>query len=389
MGTNFDLIFAGGGLAASLAAYRLAQVRPELKIAIAEKDQSLGGNHTWCFHGTDVSPQQLEWLSPFITTRWEAGQDVCFPQRQRTLTTPYYSATSDQLAQVMAATPITHLTGTEAVALEPSRLTLANQQSLTGTVLDARGAAPSPHMNIAFQKFLGLELRFAEPHGLTRPIIMDATVPQTDGYRFVYVLPFNDDTALIEDTYYADGEDFSREELRAGIHRYAGSQGWSIAETIREEEGVLPIVLEGDMDAYWQEQAAGPAPVGLRAALFHPVTGYSLPEAAALADVIAEQADLSPESLAQTIEHHAKSRWHAHRFSRLLNRMLFRAAEPALRYVVLQRFYGLPQPLIERFYAGQSTTGDRLRILAGKPPVPILRALKVLAPNVRRKEHEA
>jgi lycopene beta-cyclase len=45
---------------------------------------------------------------------------------------------------------------------------------------------------------------------------------------------------------------------------------------------------------------------------------------------------------------------------------------------VLQRFYRLRSALIGRFYAGQSTLSDKLRILSGKPPVPLGRALKVL-----------
>jgi len=55
--------------------------------------------------------------------------------------------------------------------------------------------------------------------------------------------------------------------------------------------------------------------------------------------------------------------------------MLFRAAKPEMRYTVLQRFYGLKRPLIERFYAGQFTIFDKLRILIGKPPVPVTKAL--------------
>ena len=62
----------------------------------------------------------------------------------------------------------------------------------------------------------------------------------------------------------------------------------------------------------------------------------------------------------------------------MLARMLFRAAAPAERYKVLERFYRLPTNLIERFYAGQSTTWDRMRILAGKPPVPINRAVRAI-----------
>ena len=55
----------------------------------------------------------------------------------------------------------------------------------------------------------------------------------------------------------------------------------------------------------------------------------------------------------------------------MLTKMLFATAEPHLRYVVLQRFYRLNCGLIERFYAGKSTLADRLRVLTGKPPVPV------------------
>ncbi|MEM6747228.1 MAG: lycopene beta-cyclase CrtY [Pseudomonadota bacterium] len=377
---DFDLIFVGGGLSSSLAAYRLRQTRPELRIAIVEKDERLGGNHTWCFHATDVTRAQLAWLTPFITTRWE-GQSVRFPARERHLTTPYLSSTSDRLDEVMDGIGITRISGQPAAHVEVSSVTLADQTVLNGTVIDGRGPNAADELTIGFQKFLGLELKFSKPHGLQHPIIMDATVPQTDGYRFVYVLPFTENTALIEDTYYADGHQFERQELRDEIHAYAARQGWDIAEVIREEEGVLPIVLEGDLEAYFDHFTDQPAPIGLRAALFHPITGYSLPEAAALADVIAVLPQLTPNTVAKAVREQSLRRWRAHRFSRLLNRMLFRAAEPELRYVVLQRFYGLPQALIERFYAGRSTLGDRARILAGKPPVPIIRAIKALAPR--------
>ena len=55
----------------------------------------------------------------------------------------------------------------------------------------------------------------------------------------------------------------------------------------------------------------------------------------------------------------------------MLTKMLFGAARPQQRYRLLERFYRLPEGLIERFYAGHSTIADKLRVLAGKPPVPI------------------
>ncbi|MEM6650050.1 MAG: lycopene beta-cyclase CrtY, partial [Pseudomonadota bacterium] len=261
----------------------------------------------------------------------------------------------------------------------PTSLLIEDGTRLKGRIVfDGRGPKATPDMELGFQKFLGLEVEFEAPHGLTVPTIMDATVPQTDGYRFVYVLPFTDRTALIEDTYYADGFELPRDALREEITRYALGKGWRIKRVLREEDGILPIVLDGDIEAYWARLRGGPAPIGLRAGLFNPITGYSLSEAVRLADKIAQSAAPTTPLLAAEIERYAKQRWASHRFYRLLNRMLFKAAAPDQRYIVLERFYGLPTDLINRFYAGDNHLGDKIRILAGKPPVPILNALKAL-----------
>ena len=65
-------------------------------------------------------------------------------------------------------------------------------------------------------------------------------------------------------------------------------------------------------------------------------------------------------------------------FYRALDTMLFRAAEPDRRYQVLERFYRLGPDLVQRFYAAESRRTDQLRILSGRPPVPIGRAMRSL-----------
>ncbi|MGZ8998646.1 MAG: lycopene cyclase family protein, partial [Allosphingosinicella sp.] len=70
--------------------------------------------------------------------------------------------------------------------------------------------------------------------------------------------------------------------------------------------------------------------------------------------------------------------WDQRRFYQRLNRMLFRAAESRRRYRILEHFYRLPEPLIARFYAGRLTALDKLRILSGRPPVPLGRAMTAL-----------
>jgi lycopene beta-cyclase len=157
-----------------------------------------------------------------------------------------------------------------------------------------------------------------------------------------------------------------------------------VQELIREETGVLPIVLDGDLAAFWPA-ADGVPRSGLRAGLFHHTTGYSLPQAAALAHDLPAQARLQSASIAPWIRSRVQSRWREQRIFRLLNRLLFLAAAPAERYRVLQHFYRLPEPIIERFYAGRLRGRDALRILSGTPPVPVNRALRYLLPGSSRR----
>ena len=261
-------------------------------------------------------------------------------------------------------------------------MTLASGERLdAATVIDARGPRRLAGVAIGWQKFLGQELRLAGPHGLVRPVIMDAAVSQIDGYHFVYLLPFTADRVLVEDTYYSDTPDIDEDALRARIAAYAAARGWRTADILQEERGALPIPLAGDFGRFWRDAApaGGAVPLGLRAGLFHAVTGYSLPDAARTAVALAGLAGpLSSDRLRNEIEARAEERWRAGGFDRMLNRLLFLAGRPEHRHRVLDRFHRLPQPLIERFYAGRIPARDRFRILCGIPPVPVRAAIRVL-----------
>jgi lycopene beta-cyclase len=376
---SYDVIFAGGGLSSALTAYRLRQARPDLRLLIVEGGPELGGNHTWSFHHTDLSDSQRAWIAPFIAHSW-ASQAVRFPNFSRRLPYAYHSVTSDAMRRGLAGSLADAiLIGAPIARLDERAVHLMSGRSLSAPcVIDGRGFAPSPSLVLGFQKFLGLELRCARPHGETAPVIMDASVSQDDGYRFVYTLPLSADRILIEDTYYADGAALDVNLLRQKIASYAAARGWRIGEELREETGVLPVVLAGDIGTFWANVPEYAAPIGLRAALFHPTTGYSLPDAVRLADHIAGLPSLTTRDVRQFVEARSKQLWRERGFYRMLNRLLFLAAEPKQRYEVLQRFYRLPESLIARFYAAASTSTDKARILIGRPPVSIRRALASL-----------
>lgn len=375
-----DIVIAGAGLSAHLVALRLAGRARVLMID--PKPDPLAG-HTWSFHDADIDAAARAWLAPAIRAAW-AGQEVRFPGHARRLGSGYASVDADSLARAVAALPGVTVARGRVRDMDGRSVTLEDGQRIAaGVAIDARGFRPHRAAEVRFQKFLGQEIALEQPHGLVRPVIMDATVPQTDGYRFFYLLPFDNRTLLVEDTFYSDGPALSPDIQRAAIAGYVAARGWNIARVVREERGVLPITLRLDADAFWQDRPAGVPAIGLAALRFHSLTGYSLPHAVRSADLVAQHGQAGPDRLADALRRDSLDDARRQGFYRLLARMLFEAAAPDERRRVMERFYRLPEPLIERFYAGRTTLADKARILVGRPPVPLSRALRCLPGSLK------
>lgn len=376
-----DVAVLGAGLAGGLIALALKGRRPDLDVRLIDAESRAGGNHVWSFFGSDVDGRDRWIVEPLVAHGWR-GYTVCFPAHRRTIDATYYSLTSERLdAELHRALPDgSLLLGRRVLAASPRAVVLADGDRIeAGGVIDARGPGDLSHLDLGWQKFVGRELVLRSPNAVKHPVVMDGTVEQVDGYRFVYLLPFAADRLFVEDTYYSDTPDLDRAAVADRIDSYAAGRGWQVARYGRTEAGVLPVAIGGDFEAYWRSSGAKLAKAGVRAGLFHPTTGYSLPDAVRTAAMLADQADLSGTALHDATYALARRTWEERGFYRMLDTMLFRAAEPAERYRVLERFYRLHPDLIGRFYAGRSTMADKARILTGKPPVPITRALRALA----------
>jgi lycopene beta-cyclase len=365
---QWDYVLVGGGLQNCLMALALLTERPEAALLLLERGPVLGGNHIWCFHAGDVSAKAERFVGPLVVRRWP-GYEVLFPGRQRQLDEPYAAVTSSRLDQVVRervqAAPRTELlTGVEVTSVGRDFVRLSDgTEHRARLVVDARGPEGLPlHGVVGYQKFLGLELRLRAPAARDRPVVMDARVPQTDGFRFFYWLPFEPDRLLLEDTYFSDSPDLDLAALRRGILDYAREAGLEVAEVEREERGVLPLPTRHVPVPSGRSPLIG----GYQGGWFHPTTGYSFPMALRLAELVAAS---PPEQVFGVDWRGLVARHRADlRYALLLNRMLFGAFRPEDRYHVLERFYGLPVDTIRRFYALTLTRADRFRILCGRPP---------------------
>tara|TARA_R110002096_G_scaffold77896_12_gene183562 strand:- start:67825 stop:68961 length:1137 start_codon:yes stop_codon:yes gene_type:complete len=363
MRPDYHCVIVGGGLHGALTALALAHHKPEHRIALVEQAEHIGGHHLWSFHADDAPAEAKPWLAPLVQFEWP-NYEVRFSGHRRVLEHNYRTITSEALhAAVTQHSPKRDVfLSAKARECTEHSVHLADGTVLhSKMVIDARGPSSAVPRGSGFQKFVGLELLLESDHGITTPILMDASIEQIEGFRFMYVLPFGPRRLFVEDTYFCESPILDVAALEARIREYSQRLGLKIEGIGRRESGVLPMP--------WQVQPqAGEADIclGVRGNWYHPATAYSVPCALRCALAVAAAADRGDlltklAQLAKTHEQQAK-------FARFLNRMLFGCFEPDQRAHVFERFYRLPEETIRRFYALEMTLPDRVRILSGRPP---------------------
>ncbi|MFC4256605.1 lycopene beta-cyclase CrtY [Altererythrobacter xixiisoli] len=378
-----DTLIVGGGLAGVLCALATSRVAPDHVVMVVEQGKRLGGNHRWSWFDSDLDIHGHALLHGAEKSRWD-GHELRFPAFGRAMQTGYNSMSSvafhDWAAGLLQ--PDRLLLDTTVTQLDEGGVTLADGRRIEAErVIDARGphaiagAGAAQGVQVGWQKFAGFEIAVSS-HGLVRPIIMDARVNQADGYRFIYTLPLTADRLFIEDTFYSSSPVIDATARREAVWRYAAQFGTPTTEYSREV-GVLPIVQSGNPDLFWPA-GGGIARAGMAGGFFHHTTGYSLPLAVRNALAFADEVAAGQAPDANWWRDRFLQHWRDQRYFRMLNTMLFRAAVPDERYRVFEHFYRLPEPLVQRFYAGQMTWADQLRVMTGRPPVPVTRAIRAL-----------
>ena len=368
-GRRDGLLIAGGGLSGCLAALAMAHKRPNVPILLVEEAESFGGNHIWSFFDTDLAAEDRWLVEPMIGHHWP-GYYVAFPGRSRKLRTGVNSIRSERLDEHVREVlrPDQYRLGTRIAAVREREIVLTDGETIKAEgAIDARGAANLSLLDLGWQKFVGREYRFEQPHGLDLPVVMDATVPQTGGFRHLYLLPFDEHRMLVEDTCYSEDPELDTAAVGERIDDYVARRRWGAAVIEREESGALPVAMGGDFEAFLRIGGARVAKLGLRGGLFHPTTGYALPEAVRAAVLLSQQQGFDGPALHDLFAGHSMKLWKQRAFYRTIDTMLLRGGAPAERYKVMERFYRFNSGLVGRFYAGRPTTFDRMRIQRGKP----------------------
>lgn len=377
MDRELDLMLVGGGLASALIAWRLKRFRTNIRFLVIEENESFSEKETWCFHASDIEARELDWIFPLLSKSWP-GYSVGIMDFQRSLHRAKYLAVRSQefFQKIQIGAHVQFRTRVKSVSergvyLQDGRFLSAK------CVVDCRGGREGAGSPSGFHKFLSCEFELSSPHGMIRPRLMDAISNNRDGVRFLSVLPWTESTLTLECREFSANPGFSREEFRDSILAYARAMGWNIRSQIHESEAAIPVpILPGNP----MQGLAAPT-IGTRGGFSHPSTGASFPQAIRLAERISKVQKFDPANIWAITKAAQKELEKNREFCILLNRILFCAALPEERARIFTRLYRLPEPVLQRFFALKLNALDFARILLGRPPLPMEKAIKVIRPQ--------
>ncbi|NTV63851.1 MAG: lycopene cyclase, partial [Oscillochloris sp.] len=248
--TNFDYIIAGGGAAGLSLTYHLDLVGlGDQRVLLVDQVRKEQNDRTWCFWEIGDGP-----FEAVVAHRWD---HLWFygDERSRRLSIAPYTYKLIQGSDfyrfmdrhLQARPTVTRLQGRVEDFVEDADGVVVH---VDGQAFRGRWAFNSipaltqtrPGHASWLQHFKGWVIR--TPNDVFDPgaaTFMDFRVEQGDHVRFVYVLPFDAQTALIEDTYFSPSV-LPQEVYDEGLRCYMGEQlGLTSYQIEHVEYGVIPM----------------------------------------------------------------------------------------------------------------------------------------------------
>ena len=361
-GRRQGVLIAGGGIAGSLAALVMAQMRPDVPILIVEEGDRFGGQ---CFHhlfDDEVDSEERALLATIAGHQWP-GFYLAFPGLTRNLKGAIGGFEPDALHRAMIETlrPDQYRLGTRIVAVRDDALVLDGGETIKAEgAIDARGAANLSMLDLLYETRVERQIRTEAPHRLDRPLLIDATIEQKLGFSFIQAFPLGEDRLRIAKVLVSERSQ-PDEAAEARLDQYLTLRGWSTAEVEESCALARPLPMGGDFAAFWRIGGARVAKLGLRGGFLNPATGRTIADAARNALLLAGQKDFGGAALHDLFEDQARQLWKKRDLQRSVNAAIG-ASAPETRRTLAERLYRLDPGAILRFRSDRLGLLDRRRI---------------------------
>jgi lycopene beta-cyclase len=293
----YDFLFIGLGAANSLLILSLYKngLLDGKTIAIIEPSSKCTDEKTFCFWSTKEELFALN-LEELASHSWKQIE-ITGITKQNIQPLSYYHVKGTDLTnktkEVLSLSEVSYfrstLDNTPTIGSNYIKVTTGGSVVHCHKVFDSRPPTFSKlekNQSRLYQSFYGWKIKTDKPvFDLSSMVLMDFNIPQNESTQFVYVLPFESDTALVELTRFGK-EKLTKEEANTILQDHVQQLGTTF-EKLEVEVGVIPMhsgkIEVADFGDNWIH-------MGARANLLKCSTGYAF-------HAMAEDAILQTEAL--------------------------------------------------------------------------------------------
>jgi lycopene beta-cyclase len=373
MKPDYDIVFAGAGLAGLSLAARLAALPDPPRMLLVDPLQNDTSDRTWCHWQLHESI-----FDDAITHRWQRWSvDKDHDQTAVGSTdVPYVRIPSDRFRQIAwerikACPRAEFLRGMSVASIEEvsdrAVVHLSDSRRIESSwVFDSR---PLQNDNVPWRQiFRGLELHSSAARLDTGTVtLMDFQSAGPEGVRFFYVLPLDAHTALVEDTWLVPSHKtpaFSDDAIVSYASKNLAQTHWQIRH---QEEGNLPMGFSPSASSAVEKKRI--IPWGTTAGAVRASSGYAFSRIQAASERMASAWQRTGYPDPAAVHGSAFLDWMDRVFLRAMTDQPERVPEYFAR--LFQRV--APDALV-RFLESEPRPADILQVMRALPPGPFLRA---------------
>ena len=372
MNTNqYDIIFTGGGAACRMLLYFLSEQKGfnQLKILILEAENTTN-EKTWCFWEKETNPFQRLARKEWKQLKFDA-QQINITQTIKPFT--YYCINGSDFNRYFSQTFFEKYSNITILNKKIKQIektgnlytvTTANESFQAAKIFNSIPELTSNSQSQMWQHFEGwfieTETPWFDEHAAS---LMDFTDYNGGAFGFLYVLPFSNNEALVEYTFYSD-ELYASEVYEKKIKNFFASKKIPAYRITKKEKGKIPLYNQ----KINTETKSGIINIGGAGGLIKPSTGYAFLRM--MEDCKQIAASFGTNDFKRRTRH-KRFLFYDHLLLKIIKE------DPSCAVSIFKELFQ-KQPLqrILKFLNEDSNLLDEIRIFAGLPWMPFLKRIK-------------
>lgn len=279
---HYNYIFAGAGLASLMTVYQMAKSGKfeDKSILLIDIDPKQANDRTWCFwekgKGHWDSILHKEWNTAiFANDKFRVDLNFDGYSYKMIRGIDFYSETLSEIKKhnniEFVQQRITDFADSGFNVLVKTETENYTCNKLLNSIYNPALAASQDKYPVLRQHFTGWHIKTTEPvFDSGKPVFMDFSIPQKGNTRFMYVLPFSGNEAIVEYTLFSK-DLLAKSEYEDAIEDYLNNAGIKSYEIIAEEKGSIPMTSY----KFWENNSKNILNIGSAGGWTKASTGYT------------------------------------------------------------------------------------------------------------------